>query len=64
MKHILKSIRKAEIKFDAGAEKFAVRHPYLTAACCFTGIPILVVGAVALCAAAVAYPVSCLCGWI
>lgn len=64
MTKIKKSFYEAEHKFDAVAEHFFFHHPYLGFFIVFIGMPIFILGAVAISTTVIMLPLSFLFGWI
>ena len=64
MTAILKSIHKAEEKFDRSAEGFAFHHPLLAFFFFFVGMPIVILSLVLLSTVAVVMPFTFLFGWL
>ena len=51
-------------RVEASANTFAKMHPFLSFLGVFIGMPILTLGAVALCSFVVVFPVALIMGWI
>lgn len=64
MSKLIKSIQIAGDDFDASAERFFFHHPYLEFATAFIGIPILILGTVAVSTTVIMLPLSFLFGWL
>lgn len=58
------SLKGFERTVDVKAEKFVWRHPFLGFLLIFVGMPIFILICVTICTALIAYPLSCLMGWI
>lgn len=61
---IIKSFYKTEHRFGAAAERFFFHHPYLGLFTVFVGMPIFILGAVAISATVIMLPLSLLFGWV
>ncbi|MDO4454629.1 MAG: hypothetical protein Q4B90_09055 [Eubacteriales bacterium] len=64
MTTILKSIHKAEEKFDRRAEGFAFHHPLLAFFAMFVGMPFLILSLVLISTIVVVLPFTFLFGWL
>lgn len=60
----LKPIHKTELKFDAAAERFFSRHPFLGYLTAFIVLPLFILAAVFACTIAVIFPFALIFGWL
>lgn len=63
MTAILESLHKFERGFDERAQRFALYHPCLALLAAFAGIPIFLLGAVAVCTALITFPLALIFGF-
>lgn len=64
MKKMIKTFYEIEHRFDTAAAYFFFHHPYPGFFIAFIGIPIFILGAVAIGTTAIILPLSFLFGWI
>lgn len=64
MMHMTQSIYSMKQRVEASANTFVKMHPFLSFLGVFIGMPILTLGAVALCSFVVVFPVALIMGWI
>ncbi|RHP32053.1 hypothetical protein [Lachnotalea sp. AF33-28] len=63
MTAILESLHKFERGFDERVQRFALYHPCLALFAAFAGIPIFLLGAVAVCTALITLPLALIFGF-
>lgn len=62
--NLMKSIRRAEHAFDARAEKFIWKHPFLGFLALFVGMPVFILVCVCISTVVLTFPAAWLFGWL